>query len=131
MDIDTLTVIAAFSSACKFAKLVDWLRLFEKTSFYVLLVVETVIDIGPFMLLFFTALMMFGMPVLMLNQNREEGSDLMDEPFGFWLMNIVLHQYLLALGEYSMDNFSENEDKVPQPQTSLCYVFFFLAVFVT
>ena len=48
-------------------KLFDWMRLFDNTSFYILLLQETLIDIGPFMLLFGLSLTMFGAPLTMLS----------------------------------------------------------------
>ena len=66
VPVETLRIIAAFVTCLTMLKLFDWLRLFEETAFYVLLVGETLYDIRYFMLLLFGALMMFGVPLLML-----------------------------------------------------------------
>ena len=50
-----------------FVKTYDWLRIFDSTSFYILLISETIADIGPFMILFMIALFMFSMPHLVLS----------------------------------------------------------------
>lgn len=71
ITLNALRVMAAIDSCCMFIKMFDWLRLFEGTAFYILLVAETLSDIKPFMVLLFTALLMFGMPIFMLNLNRE------------------------------------------------------------
>ena len=87
-------------------KVFDWLRLFEGTAFYILLVQETLKDVQSFMILLIAALMMFGMPMVMLNLNRAEGDEIVNETFSFWGLNLLLNQYLLALGEFNMDNFA-------------------------
>ena len=51
--------------------------------------------------------MMFGMPMVMLNLNRADNNQVVDEVFGFWGLDAFLNQYLLALGEFNMDNFAE------------------------
>ena len=66
-----LRVIAAFASCFTLLKLFDWLRLFEETAFYVLLAGVTLHDIRYFLLLLATTLMMFGVPLVMLDQSSE------------------------------------------------------------
>ena len=58
--------IAVFSLFFLWLKLFEWLRLFENTGFYVSLIVETISDIGVFIVLFFIALFMFGSSMFML-----------------------------------------------------------------
>jgi hypothetical protein len=123
--LETLRPIAAIASCTLMIKVFDWLRLFEGTAFYILLVQETLKDIQAFMILLIAALMMFGVPMLMLNLNRAEGDELISSSFRFWGLNLLLNQYLLALGEFNMDNFDD------KPQSVLCYIFFILATFIT
>ena len=63
-------MIAALDSTLLLLKLYDWMRLFEETAFYVKLLKATMIKIAPFMLLFVVALLLFGLPISMLNQSR-------------------------------------------------------------
>lgn len=103
----------------------DWLRLFDKTSFFIKLIGETLVDILPFMILLVTSLMMFGVPVAMLNLNRAEGdNDIVSTIFGFWIFDLLANQYFLSLGEFNTDNFEAG------PQSILCYIFFFAATFI-
>ena len=81
------------------------MRLFDETSFYVLLIKTTLDDIGYFILLLIIALLMFGVPVLMLDMNSAEDAELIDDNFHFWLVDLMFNQYMLALGEFGMDNF--------------------------
>ena len=51
--------------------------------------------------------MIFGIPMVMLNINRTiNGEDqVIHEVSKFWMPNMVLNQYLLALGEFQVDEF--------------------------
>ena len=73
-----IRVAAAFDSCLIFAKLYDWLRLFESTSFYILLITQTIDDITAFITIFLISLLMFGIPMVMLNMNRPD-PDAIDE----------------------------------------------------
>ena len=88
-------------------KTFDWMRLFAGTAIYVRLVKTTIIDIGYFMLLFFTSLFMFGVPMVILNKNRYEDELVIEETFDFWPADMFINQYLMALGEFNMDNFAD------------------------
>jgi len=88
-------------------KLFDLLRLFDSTSFYVHLILETLKDISAFLLLLFLSLVMFGIPLMILNMNRSGDDDLVvEELFSFLPINMLINQYLMALGEFSIDNFA-------------------------
>lgn len=125
LPLEFLRPMAAIASCTLLIKVFDWLRLFEKTAFYILLVEETMRDVSSFLILLLTALMMFGVPMIMLNLNRVDQNSIVDDPFGFWVLNMLLNQYLLALGEFNYDNFAN------QPQSYLCYIFFVMATFIT
>ena len=120
-----LRVIAAFASCIVLLKLFDWLRLFEDVAFYVLLVEETIYDIRHFVMLLLTTLMMFGVPLIMLQPNGDVGKDLVEDTFGYWLIDLVYNQYLLALGEFGVDNFSDH------PQAPIVFAFFVLATMIS
>jgi hypothetical protein len=70
VDVHVLRIVAAGASFCLIAKLFDWLRLFDSTSFYIMLLVETIMDIRAFLILVVTSLMLFGVPMVMINLNR-------------------------------------------------------------
>jgi len=46
--------------------------------------------------------------MIILNLKLDDESQVVDEVFGFWLVDMLLNQYLLALGEFSLDNFASN-----------------------
>ena len=77
IDTKTLRVIAALASLLLISKIFDWLRLFDRTAFYVQLLGSTLNEIKEFILLFVVALLLFGLPLSMLNKTRYQ--DIADE----------------------------------------------------
>lgn len=117
--------MAAIASSLVILKVFYWLRLFEFTSFYILLLKKTLWDIRIFMILLIVALATFGIPMVILNFNRENENQVVEGIFDFWILNMFINQYLLALGEFRIDNFADS------PQEALCYFFFVCATFIT
>ena len=107
IDIEVLTTMSAFATFSMQVKVMDWMRIFSHTSFYVYLIQETIKRIAAFMMLMVISLMIFGIPMVMLNMNRTiDGEDeVIPEVSKFWMPNMVLNQYLLALGEFQVDEF--------------------------
>ena len=125
ISLEKLRLVASIASCTQLLKVFDWLRLFEQTAFYIKLMQETLKDIRAFLILILTALATFGIPMIILNLKLDAESQVVDEVFGFWLVNMLLNQYLLALGEFSLDNFASNS------HASLCYFFFICATFIS
>ena len=67
MDLETQAYMSAIVSFILIAKCFDWLRIFEETSFYIKLIFETIYDIRSFMILFMVSLIMFALPLNILN----------------------------------------------------------------
>lgn len=67
IEMDLLRAIAAVTIALVILKCFDWLRLFEKTAFYVLLMRRTFGDMIWFMLLILLTFFMLGLPMVLLN----------------------------------------------------------------
>ena len=67
-------VFAAFSLLLLWTKLFDWLKLFDRTAFYIKLLDRTLRDTIVFMLLFITALAMFASSFLMMQNNKGYGN---------------------------------------------------------
>ena len=63
-------LLAAFAVLLTWIKVLDWLRLFEKTSLYIKLITETIFDIGYFMIIFIAVLLMFGNTMYMFELNK-------------------------------------------------------------
>ena len=58
--------MAAFSLFALWMKVFDWLRMFDATSFYIKLVIKTIIELNSFMYLFLAMLAMIGSSMTML-----------------------------------------------------------------
>ena len=93
-------VLSSISSFLLLLKIYDWLRLFEQTAFFVKLVMATLSDIVPFMIVFDLSMSILAVPMAILNLNKNKAQDLVPEYFGWWLIDSLFNQYLLALGTF-------------------------------
>ena len=119
-------LLAVFALFFLWLKLFDWLRLFEATGFYVSLLENTIENIKVFIVLFFIGLAMFGSSMFMLQNNMEYGGEQFIKPtFDIFLIDLVLDQYMLSLGEFNTDGFDTH------PQRLICWVFFLVATAFT
>ena len=106
----------------------DWLRLFDQTSFYIKLIERTFEDIVQFLILFIIALSMIGCAMYALEQGTGGGDDagsIVEPVFGFFYFDSIYNQYMLSLGEFSIDGFDEHQNK------ELCYILFIFATLFT
>lgn len=121
-----LRIMASLASFLLTMKFYDWLRLFGATAFFILLIEQTFKDIKWFLILLLVALVAFGLPMIFLDMNREEESHLITPSYGFWVLDFLVNQYELSLGEFTS---LENIDG--KPQADLARTFFILATFFT
>ena len=91
MSTETLRITASFASFSLAFKFYDWLRLFEGTSFFIQLIEQTFKDVRWFLILFFVALIAFGIPMSMLDLNRDEESALISASYGFWIIDAIVN----------------------------------------
>ena len=91
--LDVQIVMSAVASFCICLKFFDWLRLFDRTSFYINLIGMTLMEIGFFMILLIASMLMFGLPLMLLNLNSEKGSELTARYSGFEVFNMIIHEY--------------------------------------
>ena len=125
-DFAQLRVMASIAVCLLLFKLFDWLRLFDRTAFYILLIENTMLGIRGFMLVFLLALITFGLPMHMLDFNRSDYK-IVGDNFDFWVLDAIYNQYLLSLGEFnSLDSVGEG-----QSEDWLVVLFFSLATFFT
>ena len=61
------------------------------------------------MILFGVALIAFGLPLVILDLNRDKDSVLIPSTYGFWLIDVLINQYELSLGEFtSLESIPDN-----------------------
>ena len=105
----------------------DWLRLFNKTSFYVTLIKRTITDIGYIGLIIAIILIYIGcaMFMLQLNHSMNTESNIISPVFDVFIIDSALNQYLLMLGDFNMDGFENHATLL------LCYLIFLASTFIT
>ena len=105
-SIENRCVLAALIAISMWLKMLEWLRVFDSTAFFIKLIGTTLVDVLPFFIIFFIFLFMFGSAFYILNMNRigEEEEVVDTSVFKNWLFNIFLNQYLLVLGQIETDN---------------------------
>ena len=96
--IQTRCVLAALIAIMMWMKMLEWLRVFDSTAFFVKLIMQTMIDILPFFVIFFIFIFMFGSALYILSMNRVSEEEIVESIFRGWLFNTFINQYELALG---------------------------------
>ena len=106
----------------------DWLRLYESTSFYVTLILRNFTDIAHFLLITLILLIYLGNAMYMLHLNADhdkKDSDIIEPVFGNLLIDSTLNQFNLMIGEYNTAGF------VKHSSPALCYALFIITVIIS
>ena len=82
-------------------------------------------DISAFVILLLVALLMFGLPMLMLDFSRITENAVVAHDTDSWIFDALLNQYYLSLGEFNTDNFAHEREAY------LCFLLFFFATYFT
>mmetsp|Transcript_33818 Transcript_33818/g.32924 ORF Transcript_33818/g.32924 Transcript_33818/m.32924 type:complete len:191 (+) Transcript_33818:1407-1979(+) len=98
-------------------RLLYFFRIFRGTGYYIRMVIEVIIDLGNFMIIFVIVVVAFGHSYLILERNNSTGPLIS----GMW--NSVILSYMMPMGEYPTDSFGDF-------QNWLSWVYFFLATFL-
>ena len=120
---ETLVTMSALVAFSMMIKLFDWMRLFKNTAHYVTLIGETLSDSASFIIILIANLMLFGVPMSIIDLNRDEENAIIQGDFKNWVINDFLNQYTLALGDWDDGNFDSGN------QIALVYFFFALSTF--
>jgi hypothetical protein len=111
VDIAMEKKIASFALLTVYAKLFYWMRVFDSTAAFIRMLTEIVKDCIPFMVFLVICIGMFATPLLVLDQARYANglsdSPINEEVFGTPFFDSIIRSYLVGLGEFGMDNFSE------------------------
>ena len=83
--------LPAITSLLLWNKAFYWMRLFSETAFYVKLIIETIIDIRYFLILFIAILMTFGNALMIMNAGRIEETRLYADIFSIEFVNTVMN----------------------------------------
>jgi hypothetical protein len=103
------------------------MRLFPDLAFYITMVIETMKDISYFVIIFMTSIMLFANAYFALRgiPMPEESEGLWMKTFGSNFGDSMMSQYMLGLGEFVYDGWSDHE------ASSLIWFYFILATFFT
>ena len=112
LKVETLRILAAFACCLTLCMLFNWLRLFDFSAFYVLLIIVTIKDVSPFLGLLLTALMMFGVPIVMLDATSSSDKKLIEDAFNFWPLDLIYNQYLLAIGKDRLASYDDHPQEI-------------------
>ena len=117
--------LAAFTVLLMWIKSFYWLRFFSSFSKYVRLIKSTIYDIRFFFTVFLLLLMAFGNTLMILNEGRYEDNRIFVDYFGLKFVDAFMNQYMLALGEFDLDNFRLRSDDI------MVWILFIISTFIT
>ena len=118
-----LNILGSIAVVMLWMKLFYWLRLFKPFSMFIRILSEIVKDIRVFSAMLFLCIAAFANVLMVLQDNRPDGSPIYDDNVGFGPADALIHAYLTGLGDFSKDNYS-NGDAVA------VWIFFLLATLI-
>ena len=121
LPINLQVVLAAIATSCICLKFFDWLRLFDRTSFYINLIGMTLSEVKYFLILLMASMFMFGLPLMILNLKSEPGQEIIEKNSIWNFTNTLIHQYQLALGTFYYKQYHEHS------HATLVWLLFFLS----
>ena len=123
--LETQRSLASVSVCFLWFKVFDWLRLFDGTAFFILLIEETLSSIRAFLIIMVVWYMMFGSAIYILNMSLPADQSIMPEVSKVWLLDAFQNQYELSLGEYQLESYEEAESR-----RLMLYALFFASTFL-
>ena len=87
--------------------MLDWLRLFDQTAFFIKLIFSTISGINYFVIIMFIWYMLFGTAFYLLNLSRvdDEEASVIDHISDIWIFDSFQSMFELCLGEYKLEQF--------------------------
>ena len=79
--------LASISVCFLWFKIFDWLRLFDKTAFFIKLIEDTLFAIRAFMIIMAVWYLMFGSAFYILNMGLPEENSFMPDVSRFWILD--------------------------------------------
>ena len=105
--------------------MLDWLRLFDRTVFYISLFLDTMSSILYFSIILVIWYLAFGTAFYLLSLSRQKDT-LVPDVSPIWILDGFESMYELGLGEFNLEEFNNPDDK-ENYTGSICYIFFVLA----
>ena len=89
-DRPTRRVLVSIMLLFIWVKMKDLLRLFDTTAFFIKLIIVTMEDIIPFLLILPIFIFAIGTSVYVLNMERMDDNEVMDSYTGFWPADVFI-----------------------------------------
>ena len=131
IDDNDVSFWAAFGVFLMWFNFLYWMRFFSTTAHFIRMIVTTLEDIVPFLIIQGIFIGVIGMTLMFLNFDREyyddnygTDSSLYISHFGSRIVDVFLNQYLLLLGEFDLDNMDGRNQL-------FAWVIFLLATFLS
>ena len=97
--------------------LIMWLKVFEATTIFIRLIKDTMYDMRWFFFLYLVIVVWFSSMLYTINVRKNSlyrDGVYDDDITGYRGLNVLLHQYLNTLGDFSLDGYlKESEDDIP------------------
>lgn len=122
--LESLTTFSALISLAMLVYGFDFLFHIDKVLFFFNTIIRILSEIKDFLLVMVLFLLMFGVPMSILDMNRSEEEKTIADNFPHWLPNLLINQYLLALGQLDDSRYAHASD------AWILYCFFFCATIV-
>ena len=118
-----LNILGSIAVVMLWMKLFYWLRLFKPFSMFIRILSEIVKDIRVFSAMLFLCIAAFANVLMVLQDNRPDGSPIYDDNVGFGPADALIHAYLTGLGDFSKDGYSGGDEVA-------VWIFFLLATLI-
>lgn len=98
-------------------KMFYWLRLFDKTRYFIKLIVATLVDVQKFFYIILVIMMAFISIFYVISCNQIDNDELKDSPYlkdytGSRAINAVITVYFIMVGEFYFDNYNKGPNSV-------------------
>ena len=72
LSLENRCIVCSILAIVMWVKMLDWLRMFDSTTFFIKLIIQTLVDVSPFFVILFIFMFMFGSALYIIGLNREE-----------------------------------------------------------
>ena len=125
VEMDTLRLVCTLNCLSMWVRLLYWLNLFKNTSYFILLIKQTLIDIRYFAFIMIMIIVTFANIISFLDIHKgDDGLHIIQEETGYHWFDSLFYVYLLMLGHFDIERLKNG------PTNGLImYILFILASF--
>ena len=110
IGIKTLPYFVSYAVFCLWFRAFYWMRVFESSAFFIILIKKTLSGIRPFLILCIVIVVLFANILYIFNHSEHQinplyHTTLYEDESGYSFTNAVIHIYLIALGEFNTADY--------------------------